>query len=570
MEEFDHIVIGGGASGCAAAAGLVRDGGRRVLLLEAGWSNRHPLLDLAPGVYKLTDGSRYMTYHRTEAQDHLHGRVQDIPQANVLGGGSSVNAQVYMRGRPADYDEWDNYAGGPASGTRWRWQDVLPHFRAMEGNNRFSNDLHGAHGPLLVSDPPHIDKTARWFLQSMQELGLPFNPDFNGTAQYGTGFYQFTNRAGKRCSAAHAFVEPLRDDTRLTVRLGATVERIEFSGRKAIGVTYVDRSGTRHAAGSSSDVILAAGALQTPKILMLSGLGPAAQLRRHGIGVLADLPGVGANLADHPEVPIIGLFDGPHGYFRQGEGWRMLKNGLQYLLFGSGPINSTGFEAGAFFNPDGEEELPSIQAYCVPIVYLDRDLQRSFSKTYGVTISTVLLKPRSRGFVTLRSENPHDLPRVSPQLLQDEADIHDMAKGIRFLRRVLQTGPLGAHVSRILAPSDEDLSDAALAEHCRRFVKTNYHPSGTARIGSANDDDAVLDSELRCRGVDGLRVCDMSAAPTIVAGNTSAPAMMLGSRCASLILRDQATTAMCLVDAGVRHCHVNPLTPSSPAATVAP
>ena len=236
--EYDHIVIGGGASGCVAAARLVTDGDRRVLLLEAGHSHHHPLLDMPPGIFKLIgSNSKYMTYHHTAPQEHLGGRVHDIPQGNVLGGGTSVNAQVYMRGRPSDYDEWDDVLRGNNEGAAWDWSTVLRHFRRIEGNNRLNDDLHGAEGPLLVSDPGHVDDVSRWFVQSVQAMGEPFSHDFNGPTQRGVGFYQFMNRFGKRSSAAYAYVEPLKDDPRLTVKLHAAVRRIDVENGRAVGVT---------------------------------------------------------------------------------------------------------------------------------------------------------------------------------------------------------------------------------------------------------------------------------------------------------------------------------------------
>jgi choline dehydrogenase-like flavoprotein len=536
-EEFDHIVIGGGAAGCVAAARLVTDGDRRVLLLEAGYSHHHPLLDMPPGIFKLINsGSKYMTYHHTAPQAHLGGRVHDIPQGNVLGGGTSVNAQVYMRGRPSDYDEWDQLLRGNNDGAPWGWNEVLKHFRRIEGNNRLSNDLHGNDGPLLVSDPMHIDDTSRWFVQTVQQMGVPFTPDFNGPTQKGVGFYQFMNRRGKRSSAAYAYIEPLLRDPRLSVRLQATVLRIDIENGRAVGVTWRDAGGHDHVVRSRGDVVVSAGALVTPKLLMLSGLGPSAHLRQHGIGVIADLPGVGQNLIDHPEVPVISVANGPYGYYKQGVGWRMLKHGLQFKLFGTGPILSTGFEAGAFINPVDPDAPPSIQAFCVPIVYLDRDLLKVFDDTYGVTITTVLVKPKSRGYVELRSANPLDRPLVSPHLLKDADDMRMMVAGQRFFREALQTGPLGAHVEKVIAPEGPDLSDEAMAAHCRRFVKTNYHPASTARMGADGDRMAVLDARMRVRGIDNLRVADMSAVPNINAGNTTAPAMMLGDRCADFIL----------------------------------
>lgn len=535
-EEYDHIVIGGGSSGCAVASRLVSDGGRRVLLLEAGYSHRHPLLDMPPGIFKLIDDSKYMTYHHTVPQEHLGGRVHDIPQGNVLGGGSSVNAQVYMRGRPSDYDEWDAILRGNNEGAAWDWSAVLRHFRRMEGNNRLLNDLHGADGPLLVSDPGHVDDVSRWFVQSVQAMGEPFTTDFNGPSQRGVGFYQFTNRSGRRSSAAYAFIEPIRNDPRLSLRLRAKVRRIEVEDGRATGVTWRDETGRETTARSRSDVILAAGALITPKILMLSGIGPADHLKEKGITPLLDAPGVGQNLIDHPEVPIISIANGRYGYFRQGVGWRMLKHGLHFKVFGAGPVTSAGFEAGAFVNPIDRGAPPSIQAFCVPIVYLDRDLRQTFKDTFGVTITTVLVKPRSRGYVALRSADPDDMPLVSPHLLHDPEDMQVMVAGQRFFREVLTSGPLGKRVEKVIAPEGPDLSDEVMAAHCRRFVKTNYHPASTARMGADGDHMAVLDARLRVRGVENLRVCDMSAVPNINAGNTNAPAMMLGDRCADFIL----------------------------------
>lgn len=534
-EEFDHIVIGGGSAGCVAAGQLVAQGGCRVLLLEGGHSNRHPLLDMPPGIFKMINGSKFMEYHTTVPQPHLNGRAHDIPQGNVLGGGSSVNAQVYMRGRPSDYDAWDAELRGNNDGADWSWKAVLPHFRGMEDNNRLLNEHHGAGGQMKVSDPGHIDQMSRWFVQSVQALGEPFNPDFNGASQRGVGFYQFMNRHGRRSSAAYAFLSPIEGDPRLTLRLEARAERILIENGRAVGVEWRDKAGTLHESYMRGEVILTSGALITPKLLMLSGIGPADHLREHGIEVLADLPGVGQNLIDHPEVPIIATANGPYGYFKQGVGWRMIRNGLQFKLFGSGPILSAGVEAGAFVNPDDPTAEPTIQAFCVPIVYLDRDTRNLVEDTYGLTVTTVVVKPRSRGEVRLRSANPADKPLVSPNLLKDPADMAAMIAGQRFFVRAFQTGPLAERIKRIAIPDPAALDDATLAQHCRRFVKTNYHPASTARMGADGDPMAVLDARMRVRGIEGLRVADMSAVPDINAGNTNAPAMMLGDRCAAFV-----------------------------------
>lgn len=534
-DTYDHIVVGGGSAGATAAAGLVA-GGRRVLLLEAGHSHRHPLLDMPPGIFKMINGSKFMRYHRTVPQEHLDGRVHDIPQGHVLGGGSSVNAQVYMRGRPADYDAWDDVLHGNNAGVGWGWRDVLPYFTGMEGNNRLADDLHGTDGPVEVSDPGHINEMSRWFVQAMQRLGVPFNSDFNGQRQNGVGFYQFTNRSGKRSSSAYAFLSPLEKNPNLTVKLHARVSEVVFEKDKAVGVRFRDKNG-EHLVRSEGDVILAAGALVTPQLLMLSGLGPEDHLRDHGITVKNPLAGVGQNLIDHPEVPITAFANGPYGYFKQGEGWRMLKNGVQFKLFGSGPITSAGVEAGAFVNPGDPDGIPTIQAFCVPIVYLDRDALDEIEDDYGLTVTTVVVKPKSRGEVRLHSAHPEDTPAVSPNLLKHEEDMAEMVRGQRFFRRVFEAAPLKDRIRQIVIPKSDD--DETLRAHCKRFVKTNYHPAGTARMGADGDTMAVLDARLAVRGVEGLRVCDMSAVPDINAGNTNAPAMMLGSRCADLILSDR-------------------------------
>ncbi len=334
-ERFDHIIVGGGSSGSVAAAGLVKRGAK-VLLLEAGHSHHHPLLDMPPGIFKMIHGSKYMRYHTTVPQAHLGGRRHDIPQGNVLGGGSSVNAQVYMRGRPSDYDAWEETLRGENDNPGWGWKDVLPHFRGMEDNNRLHDDLHGAGGPLLVSDPGHVDQLSRWFVQSVQALGVPHSHDFNGPLQRGVGLYQFTNRDGRRSSAAYAFLEPLKDNPNLMIRLHARARRILIENGRAVGVVYRDGGGVDRTVYADGEVIVASGALATPQLLMLSGLGPAAHLREHGIDCLVDLPGVGAHLIDHPEVPMVATTNGPYGYFGQGVGWRMLRNGLQFKLFGIG------------------------------------------------------------------------------------------------------------------------------------------------------------------------------------------------------------------------------------------
>lgn len=533
---IDHIIIGGGSSGCAAASRLVKDGKAKVLMLEGGHSHHHPLLDMPPGVFKLLkNGSKFFTTHKTTPQPQLGGRVQDIPQGNVLGGGSSVNGQVYVRGRPDDYDAWHEIMRGCNDGLDWSWEKVLPHFRAMESNVKFNDEFHGTDGPLTVSDPGQVNEMAQWFVQSVQAQGEPFNPDFNGKSQRGVGYFQFTYKKGQRISAAYAFIAPLLKNPNFELRLNAQVQKILIEDGRAVGVKYKDKTGI-HEVRCSGDVILSAGALVSPKLLMLSGIGPAAHLEEHGIEVCADLPGVGQNLTDHPDVSIVAKANGPYGYYGQDRGWNMIRNGLQFKLFGTGPVTTTGLEAAVFFNPSEPEAKPTLEAYCIPILYLDDEKLKEVGDGHGVSIQIVLLKPHSRGEVRLASSDPEDMPVISPNFLTDERDVAELVKGLKFFRKTLETKPMSDRVAQIVAPDPAEFDDETLVAHCRNVVKTNYHPACTAKMGADNDPMAVLDARMCVRGIEGLRVCDMSAAPEIPSGNTNAAAMMLGDRCAELIL----------------------------------
>jgi len=344
------------------------------------------------------------------------------------------------------------------------------------------------------------------------------------------------NRNGRRSSSAYAYIAPLENNPNLTVRLQSEVQELIIENGAAVGVRFNDRSGTVQTAYCRGEVILSAGSLITPKLLMQSGVGPADHLNDIGIKCKVDLPGVGENLVDHPEVPITARVKGKAGYHKQGEGWRMLKNGLQFKLFGSGPVTSAGVEAGAFVNPTNSNAEPSIQAFCVPIVYVDRDTKHLVEDGYGLTVTTVVVKPKSRGTVRLASADPKAMPLISPNLLKEKTDMDTMVEGQKFFLKAFDTAPLAAQVDKVMLPDPNCRSDEDLRAYCRRFVKTNYHPAGTAKMGKDGDPMAVLDPRLRVRGVNNLRVCDLSAMPDINAGNTQAPAMMMGDRCADMIL----------------------------------
>lgn len=533
--RYDFIIAGGGSSACVAATRLVRDFGCRVLLIERGPARTASIMRMPAGYMKYLARDDFLEMHQTLPQPRLGGRAPIVPQAKVLGGGSAVNAMVYMRGQREDYDGWDTYLG---EGSGWSYADVLPHFKALERNTKFNNAYHGIDGDLLVSDPGSLCDMTQDFILAAQGLGHPYNPDFNGEHQAGVGVMQHTmgrkdNGRMVRCDAVSAFLSQVLDNPRLTVVTDALVTRILIENGRAIGVEY-NHHGQTLQAHAEREVLIATGTYNTAKLLMLSGLGPADHLREHDLRVVVDLPGVGANLQDHHEVPIIAATNRPSGYFGQDKGWRMVRNGLQYILFGTGPVTTTGIESCLFYDPDGSER-PTIQLYCAPIIYLDRDIS-SAKPTYGVTLTSCLLRPKARGSVRLRSANPADKPLIDANFFGHPDDLRLTLASLRFARQLLATKPIGPKIAEELLPGSDIASDEALVEYCGRTVKTNYHPSGSARMGPDDDPMAVLDNRMRLRGIDNLRVIDCSAIPFIPSANTNAAALMLGHRAAEIVM----------------------------------
>ncbi len=481
--------------------------------------------------------------HKAVPQPQLGGRAPIVPQAKVLGGGSSVNAMVYMRGQREDYDGWDTFLGGDSG---WSYDDMLPVFREMEANERLNDAYHGAFGPLQVSDPGHIAAMSRAFMLAVQAKGLPYNTDFNGAGQRGVGPMQNTfgrGRSGRleRCDAVRAFLSGVIGNPLLTVVTDALVVRVVVEGARAVGVEY-RKNGRSVIAMAEREVLVAAGTYNTAKLLMLSGIGPADHIRRHGIGVVADLPGVGQNLQDHHEVPVIAATNTRGaGYFGEDRGWRMLRNGLQYFAFGTGPVTTIGVDCCAFYDPDGDAR-PTIQLYCAPIVYLDRDVTDE-KASHGVTFTSCLLRPKARGSVALRSADPADKPLVDSRFFGHPDDLRLTIASMRFARELLTTRPVADLIDHEMLPGGDAPTEADLQAFCGKTVKTNYHPVGTARMGPDGDPLAVLDAHLRVRGVDGLRVIDCSAMPMIPSGNTNAPALAMGARAASLIMNGRPAGA---------------------------
>ena len=531
--EFDFIIAGGGSAASVAAVRLVRDFGFSVLIVERGPSQTAKLMSFPAGYMKYLARDDFLEMHHTVPQPQLGGRGPIVPVAKALGGGSAVNAMVYMRGQKEDYDGWARYLG---NGSEWSYADMLPHFTGIEANSRFNNAYHGISGELRVSEPKHISDTTEDFIRAAQGLGHSYNPDFNGERQNGVGIMQHTfakwGRRTERSDAKKAFLDPLAKDERLQIITGARVDRILIENGRARGIVYT-RGGETQTAMAGREVLVAAGTYNSAKLMMLSGLGPADHLRQHGIAVAADIPGVGANLQDHHEVPVIATTKGKSGYFGEDKGWPMIRNGLQYLFFDSGPVTTTGIESCLFYDPDGGER-PTIQLYCAPIVYLDRDVS-SAKPTWGVTFTSCLLRPKARGSVRLRSANPADQPLIDCNFFGDPDDLRLTLASLKTARRLLETEPFLSKIDMEILPGRAIQDEEALTKFAGQTVKTNYHPSGSLRMGPDSDPMAVVGSDLGVRGIDGLRVIDCSIIPFIPSGNTNAPAMAIGSKAAEMI-----------------------------------
>ncbi|GHC50899.1 GMC family oxidoreductase [Neogemmobacter tilapiae] len=517
----DFIIIGGGSSGCLIASRLVQSGAS-VLLLEEGPARGHPLLDLPAGYMKFLNSERFLKYYPTTPQPQLGGRSMIIPQGRILGGGSAINAMVYLRGTAQDYDDWAQITGDQG----WSYQAMLPHFTAMEGNAELSGPHHGTQGPLKVSHLGHMNPVTAAFLAACDAIGLHHNDDFNGPTQAGSGRMQHTidGHARRRSSAVKAFLAPIKTHKNLRLECGARVDQLLMTGDRVTGVRW-QQNGQTHES-HAAQIMLTAGALASPHLLMRSGLGPETQLRAAGIAVRADLPQVGQNLQDHCEVPVISTLRRGMGYFGQDSGWNMLRHGLRYVLSRSGPVTSTGVEACAFISL-GTDPRPMIQLYCVPTVYVDRTVS-GVDPTWGLTLTPCLARPKSRGEIRLNPADPHGLPLVDPAFLTNPADMQAMRDGIAKAREVLAQAPLRDMVTGALMPTD--FASDSIDRHIRATVKTNYHPVGTCAMGS------VVDSHLRVMGVQGLRIADASIMPQIPAANTNAPTLALASRAAELIL----------------------------------
>ncbi|WOH53385.1 GMC family oxidoreductase [Bradyrhizobium sp. sBnM-33] len=525
MQEYDYIVAGGGSAGCVLASRLSEDPGVRVLLIESGQRDSDKYIHIPATFFKVLEKGRDALFYFSEPEKGLNGRPSIVPQGHVLGGGSSVNAMVYIRGSRQDYDTWAQM------GCRnWGYEKVLPVFRDLENNQRLSGEFHGTDGELTVSDRSYGHPLSWAFIRAAQEVGIPYNEDFNGARQEGVGFYQTTTSRGRRRSSAEAFLRKAERRSNLTVRTASRVHQVVFEGRRANGVLLDDGSTIR----ARREVILAAGALATPKILQLSGIGPAAHLREHGIEVVVDLPGVGENYQDHLEATVQCEVKDPISMFGEDKGLRAMSHMLQYVLTKTGLLASTVVESGGFTDTAGTGE-PDIQFHVLPTFVGFAD--RAAEPGHGISIGPCVLRPQSRGSVRLRSSNPADTALFVANSLAEQVDVDTLVRGVEIAIRISEAPSLARLVKRRVLPKPGLENNAeALRDYVRSISKTVFHPSGTAKMGAPSDPMAVVSEDLRVRGVEGLRVADASVMPRLVSGNTNAPTMMIGERAARFIL----------------------------------
>lgn len=537
MKRYDHVVVGAGAAGCVLANRLSRDPRTRVLLLEAGGGDRSPLLRIPAGFAKLM-GTKVNWLFDTVPQRHLDGRRIFLPQGKVLGGSTAINAMLYVRGNRQDYDGWRDLGN-----EGWGYDDVLPVFRAMERNERLAGPYHGTDGELNVADQIQHNPMSKAFLLAAQQVGIPYNPDPNGATQDGAFYHQVTQRDGYRESAATAFLRPAAGRPNLTVLTHATTTRVLVEGGRAVGVRY-RRGGQEHEVRADGEVIVSAGAINSPRLLLLSGIGPAAELEAVGVTPVHDLPGVGKNLHDQLEVYITAQCREHISYSGQDRWDRATRHALQWALYKTGPATATITEVGAFIRSSVATDAPDIQLHFLPAYVVWPDEARAAARMpgSGITLLACDVRPASRGSVALASADPDAMPLVDPNYLSEARDWEVALEGFARMREALAAPAIARHLTREQLPGPEITREADIRAYIRRWGKTDYHPVGTCKMG--RDDLAVVDPQLRVRGLEHLRVIDSSVMPRLISGNTQAPSMMIGEKGAAMILGEPSPAAV--------------------------
>ncbi len=522
---YDYIIVGAGAAGCAVAHRLSEDPDVNVLLLEAGGPDKNPLIHMPAGFTKLV-GEKVNWCFKTAPQKHVNNREMHYPQGRTMGGSTSINAMIYIRGHRADYDHWRDIGNAG-----WGYDDVLPYFKVSENNERLFDEYHGSGGPLNVAEQTQYNPLTKAFVRSAQEAGLAYNPDVNGAEQDGVTFYQVTQRNVRRESAATAFIKPIMDRKNLTVITKAQAIKIIVEGKKAVGIEYLRNGRSTETARANREVILSGGAVNSPRLMLLSGIGPGKELKALGIDVVHDLPGVGKNFQDHMDVYIAAECSQPVSYNGEDVGWRMIRNGIQYLTTKTGPVTACVAEAGCFIRSREDVVSPDIQIHCLPAYVVDHGRMRI--KGHGVTINTCNLRPKSIGDVTLKSKDPGEAPAINPNFLADPYDIQVHLAGVRWGRKILASPSFQQYIKGEYLPGEDKQSDEELIEYMKKWSKTDYHPVGSCKMG--DDKMAVVDTQLRVHGMEGLRVIDASIMPTLISGNTQAPSIMIGEKGAAIV-----------------------------------
>lgn len=522
-QSFDYIIIGAGSAGAVMANRLSEDPTKRILVLEAGPDER-VLYSRAPAAFVRLFGTERVWNYVSEPEPNAAGRRIHVPQGRMPGGGSSINGMIYIRGDQKDFDDWSE-----AGCTGWGFDEVLPYFRRAEANERLSDHYHGTDGPLSVVDVPHRHPLNKAFVLASQEAGIHYNDDFNGESQLGTGYFQVTQRNGERESTAAAYLRPAMARGNIVLELNAEVERVTFTGKTATGVRW-RRGGAVHDSRGQA-IIVSAGTLASPKVLMQSGVGPGQHLQDNGITVLHDLAGVGQNFQDHLQAPNYYRTKKPISLLGEDAGWRAIKHGLQWMLFRSGLLTSNVGETCTFADTDGDGRA-DIQIHSFPIFVPDH--VRQPPDGHGFTISPCDMRPYSRGQVLLNGPDPKTQVKLIANALSDERDVQSLVRGLHLSRRIARSPALQAMIEReLVLDAPENAPDAVLADYARNYVKTVYHPVGTCRMGVG--DDAVVTPDLKVRGVEGLYVVDASVMPAITSGNTNAPTIMIAEKAADML-----------------------------------
>ena len=523
---YDYVIVGGGSAGCVLAARLSEMPDAKVLLVEAGPRDTDPYIHMPVGFFKMTGGPLTWGYE-TAPLRHAGNRVAVYPQARVLGGGSSINAEIYTRGCPEDYDGWVK----DLSCKGWGWKDMKPYFLKSEGNSRLGGSEHGVDGPLGVSDLTSPNRVSLGFVQGCMDFGMPFNADFNSGKQEGAGLYQTTIRDGKRSSTAVAYLRPAMKRPNLTVRTDLFVTRVVVEKGRATGIEVVS-GGRLLRIGAAAEVIVTAGAIGSPKLLMLSGVGPAAHLRDKSVAVIHDLPGVGQNLHDHFSTDVTWVLNGAHSYDKYKKAHWKLWAGLQYMLFKSGPVASNIVEAGAFWWSDRTEKTPDLQFHFLAGAGVEEGVG-TVPGGNGATCNSYHTRPRSRGSVTLRSNNPADAPCVDPNSFAEAYDLARHIDAIKINQEIGHTRSMRRFVEAEHFPGPSCKTRKDYEAVARANARSSYHPVGTCKMGK--DGMAVVDTALRVRGIEALRVCDSSTMPRVISSNTNAPTIAIAEKAADLI-----------------------------------